>query len=160
MFRLQLVLGMLMLLAASALAAGPKGGQQEETALRKLYAAYDAAWNGGDSKRLAAFWTDNARHVEPDGSVLAGRTAIEEAFARRFSTDLKGTQSKETVESIQLIKSDVAVVDAAYEVIGAHDAAGQALPPLHGRYVDVWVKKSGKWQIATDRPLAPVAAVK
>jgi ketosteroid isomerase-like protein len=55
---------------------------------------------------------------------------------------------------------DVAVVDAAYEVSGARGAQGQSLPALRGRYVDIWVKRAGKWHIVADRPVVPAPTAK
>jgi uncharacterized protein (TIGR02246 family) len=123
------------------------------TAVRNLYVQYDAAWNQGDVKALLKIWADEAKHVEPDGRVLNGRAAIDAEFGRRFASEWKGSQSKQTVEAVQFVKPDVALVDASYEVTGARDAEGKPLPPLRGRYLDVWVKKAGKWRIVADRPL-------
>ena len=127
---------------------------REET-IRKLYLSYDAAWNRGAVADLAAFWADDADHMEPNGRLITGRTALAKELADRFATDLKGTHSKQTVDAIRFITSDVAVVDASYEVTGAHDPDGKSLPPIEGRYVDIWVKRAGKWHIAADRPIGP-----
>lgn len=126
----------------------------EEAVIRDLYARYDAAWNKGDVKALVAAWADDADHVEPDGRVISGRAALEKDLATRFASDLRGTRSVQTVEAVRLIKPDVAVVDAAYEVTGAQDAEGKPLPPLKGRYLDLWMKRGNTWQIIIDRPVA------
>ncbi len=149
-----------LVLAAPVRAAGPKARGADEKAIRQVYASYEAAWNAGDAKRVAAVWADDAEHVEADGRVITGRTAIGADFAQRLATVWKGSQLKQTVESIRFIKPDVAVVDAAFEVTGGHDAAGKPLPPVHGRYADIWVKKGGSWHIAADRPLATAGAAK
>ena len=130
----------------------------EEEAIRRLYADYDAAWNAGDAKRLVMVWAEDADHVEPDGTPIKGRAAIEESLARRLAAELKGSQSKQTVESVRFIKPDVAIVDANYEVTGMPHAAGAPGSTLHGRYVDIWVKQKGKWRIVADRPLAERSA--
>lgn len=132
----------------------------DEVALRKLYVDYDATWNKGDAKGMAMFWAADAVHVEPNGSVVNGRAALEKSLAERFAATLKGTHSQQTVETIQFIKPDVAVVDAAYEVTGAHSADGKELPTLRGRYVDIWLKQAGTWRIVADRPLAAPPAAK
>ncbi len=128
-------------------------GTADEAAVRNLYAKYDEAWNQGNVAALSRFWAEHATHVEPDGRVIAGRAALEQEFSRRFAADWKGTHSQQTVEAVHFIKPDVAIVDASYEVTGAVDAERKPLPPFRGHYVDVWLKKSGKWQIVTDRPV-------
>ncbi len=131
-----------------------------EATIRKLYASYDETWNKGDAAALAAFWADDADHMEPDGRTIAGRAALAKNLAERLDADLKGTHSHQTVESIRFVTADVAVVDASYEVTGARDLAGKGKPPIQGRYVDIWVKRSGKWHITVDRPVAPPASAK
>jgi uncharacterized protein (TIGR02246 family) len=132
---------------------GDAGGADEQ-AIRQLYASYDAIWDKADAKAMAQFWAEDAYHVEPDGRVVTGRAAIAKELADRFATDLKGTRSKQTLDGVHFIKPDVAVVDASYEVTGMQDAEAKLLPPLQGRYIDIWVKKGGKWHIVTDRPVA------
>ena len=146
--------------AAAVRAEGPAAGSGDAKAIRQLYAAYDAAWNNGDFAGLATVWADDADHVEPDGRAIKGRTAIEKELGQRFATDLKGTRSRQMITGIRLITPDVAVVDAAYEVSGAHDAQGKSLPALQGRYVDIWLKRAGKWCIVADRPIVPAPTAK
>jgi uncharacterized protein (TIGR02246 family) len=126
----------------------------DEAAIRNLYASYDTSWNKADLKAMGALWAEDADHVEPDGRMITGRAALEQDLAKRFATDLRGTRSAQTVEAVRLIKPDVAVVDAAYEVTGVQDAEGKALPPLKGRYVDIWIKRGKTWRIIVDRPVA------
>lgn len=132
----------------------------DEPAIRSLYAKYDAAWSKADAKAMGMLWAEDADHVEPDGRMIKGRAALETELARRFATDLKGTRSVQTVGSVRFIKADVAVVDASYEVFGAHDAEGKALPAIEGRYVDIWVKHRGTWRIVVDRPVAVLGVSK
>jgi uncharacterized protein (TIGR02246 family) len=143
-----------LLAALPARAEQPRTRSTDEAAIQALYASYDAAWNKGDVKAMGALWAEDADHVEPDGRMVAGRAALERDLAARFATDLSGTRSVQTVEGVRLIKPDVAVVDAAYEVTGARDAEGKALPPLQGRYVDIWIRRGNTWQIIVDRPVA------
>ncbi len=151
----KLWLAALICLAFPMTAQRAGAGSRGEETIRKLSASYDETWNKGDAAALAAFWADDASHMEPDGQIVAGRTALAKRLAERLDADLKGTHSHQTVESIRFVTADVAVVDASYEVTGAHDLAGKSKPPMQGRYVDIWVKRSGKWHITVDRPVAP-----
>jgi uncharacterized protein (TIGR02246 family) len=154
------LLAVMISVAAVARAEEPAARGGDAQAIRQLYVGYDAAWNKGDLAALARVWADDADHVEPDGRVVKGRVAIEKELGQRFASDLKGTRSQQTITGIRLITPDVAVVDASYEVSGAHDAQGQSLPALQGRYVDIWLKHAGKWHIVADRPIVPAPAAK
>jgi len=149
---LAIVAVMVVALPLRAEQARPRSAAEAD--LRNLYASYDTAWNKGDVKAMGALWSEDADHVDPDGRMVTGRPALEKELATRFATDLRGTRSAQTVEAVRLIRPDVAVVDAAYEVTGVQDAEGKALPPLQGRYVDIWIKRGKTWQIIVDRPVA------
>jgi uncharacterized protein (TIGR02246 family) len=154
------LLAVMISVAAAVQAAEPAARSGDAKAIRQLYAGYDAAWDKGDVAGLAMVWADDADHVEPDGRAIKGRAAIEKDLGQRFATDLKGTRSRQMIIGIRLIAPDVAVVDAAYEVSGARDAQGQSLPALQGSYVDIWVKRAGKWRIVADRPIVPAPTAK
>ena len=154
------LLAVMISVAAAVRAEEPAVRSGDAQAIRQLYDGYDAAWNKGDLAALARVWADDADHVEPDGRAVKGRAAIEKELGQRFATDLKGTRSQQTIIGIRFITPDVGVVDAAYEVTGAHDAQGQSLPALQGRYVDIWLKRAGKWHIVADRPIVPVPTPK
>ncbi len=149
-----------MILVATAWAEGPAARSGDEETIRQLYAGYDAAWNKGDVAALTLAWAADADHVEPDGRAVKGRAAIEKDLAQRFATDLKGTRSQQTITGVRFITPDVALVDASYEVTNVRDPQGQPAPPLKGRYVDIWSKRGGKWQIVADRPVVPAPAPK
>jgi len=152
------LLGVMLSVAVAAHAGDAAKQKADEAAIRELYVEYDAAWNKGNVAALAMAWTDDAQHVEPDGRVVEGRAALKATFEQRFATDLKDTRSQQTITGVHFATPDVAVVDAAYEVTGVHDAQGQSLPPLQGRYVDIWVKRKDAWYIAADRPLGRAPA--
>jgi uncharacterized protein (TIGR02246 family) len=149
-----------MIFVATAWAEGPAARSGDEETIRQLYTGYDAAWNKGDVAALTLAWADDADHVEPDGRAVKGRAAIEKEVAQRFATDFKGTRSQQTITGIRFLTPEVAVVDASYEVTGVRDPQGQPAPPLKGRYVDIWAKRAGKWQIVADRPVVPAPAPK
>lgn len=149
-----------MIFVAPAWAEGPAAPSGDEQTIRQLYAQYDAAWNKGDVAALTTAWADDADHVEPDGRAIKGRAALEKELGQRFATDLKGTHSQQTITAVRFVTPDVALVDASYEVTGIRNPQGQPAPALKGRYLDVWAKRTGKWQIVADRPVVPAPAAK
>jgi uncharacterized protein (TIGR02246 family) len=147
------LLAVLVFVAAAVRAEVPAARRGDAEAIRQLYTRYDAAWNKGDTAGLALIWAYDADHVAPDGRAVNGRTAIAKELGQRLATDLKGSRSQQTISGIRFITPDVAVVDATYQVSSARDAQGKSLPPLQGRYVDIWLKRAGKWHIIADRPI-------
>jgi ketosteroid isomerase-like protein len=54
------------------------------------YSAWDAAFNRGDAKAVAAFYTADAKFLPPDHAVRTGLTDVEQFFAGLFSDGVKG----------------------------------------------------------------------
>jgi uncharacterized protein (TIGR02246 family) len=138
-------------------ASSASAGSRDEAAIRKLYAHYTAAWNQNDTAAMTKLWAADGDHLEPNGLLVKGRAALEKLLAERFATEFKGSHGTITADAIRFIKSDVAVVDSPYEITGAHDTGGKDLPPIKGRYVDVWARKGGKWEIVVSRPVVSTA---
>ena len=149
------------LVAAVAVAVGmgavwtssANASNTDAATLRKLYADYTAAWNQNDTAAMATLFAADADHLEPNGLLLKGRAAIMKQLSERFATEFKGSRGAITADTIRFIKPDVAVVDSPYEITGAHDTGGKELPPIKGRYVDIWIKKGGRWEIIVSRPV-------
>src|SRR5437588_13066769 len=77
--------------AAPAEKAG--GGGREDTkkedpgvaAVRKTAEEFAKAFNKGDAKAVAAFWTANGEYTGPDGETVRGREALEKDYAEFFT---------------------------------------------------------------------------
>lgn len=54
------------------------------------YAAWDAAFNMGDAKAVAAFYTDDAKFLPADHVVYTGPADVGRFFAGLFSNGVKG----------------------------------------------------------------------
>src|SRR5262245_13767970 len=73
------------------LAAGPGAAQRskenakEEDALLEKARAFAAAFDKGDARALAAFWTADGDYTDQTGRHLKGRAAIEKAFQGLFA---------------------------------------------------------------------------
>ena len=66
--------------------------QQPDPAVENLARTYEAAFNKGDAKAIAALHTADAVRMFPDGQVVTGRTGIEEAYAAALAAELKGAK--------------------------------------------------------------------
>lgn len=54
---------------------------REAAAVRKTAEQFNEAFNRGDAKAVAAFWTKDGEYVGPDGEAVRGRQALEKAYA-------------------------------------------------------------------------------
>jgi uncharacterized protein (TIGR02246 family) len=136
----------------SIAAQPPKNGNPvEEAALLKNAEAFVAAFNKGDSKALAAFWTPDGDFTDQLGHKLVGREAIEKAYAELFAEN-KGVQLRIDVTGLRFVTADVAVEDGTTAVLHP-----DGLPPARTRYTIVHVKKDGKWYLESVRasPFTP-----
>ena len=141
-----------LLIVASLLAMPRVGSAQEapsprqeedEKAIRAVDAAFARDYNRGDSKALAALFTDDAEAIEADGERLLGREPIERRFAETFAAS-PGVQIAIEIGSIRFLSPDVAR-EEGHTVIKAKDA--QQVRP----YTVLFVKRDGKWLISSVR---------
>ncbi len=104
-----------------------------------------AAFNKGDAKAVAAFWTPEADYVDPLGRHTKGRAAIEKMYEKLFA-GRKGAKLNIIVNSVRLVGSDVALEDGITEVTPADGG-----PPSAARFSAVLVKKDGQWYFESVR---------
>ena len=105
---------------------------------------FSAAFEKGDAKAVAVLWTKEGEYESDDGTILRGRTAIEEAFAAHF----KGRPAGKTeiqVESIRFPSRDSAIEE------GLTRSMTDNTLPESSRYRVLHVREDGKWQIALCR---------
>src|SRR5262245_41069489 len=74
----------------------PAAGQRESqpdspemAAVRKLAEKFMEAFNRGDARALASFWTDDGEYIDPDGDTIRGRAAIEKDYVAFFKQNPK-----------------------------------------------------------------------
>jgi uncharacterized protein (TIGR02246 family) len=145
---LALALGLAALLGAGgfvALKTIPAGAQEakaEEKAIDKdRRAAFIAAYDKGDAKAVAAFWTPDATYVDPDGREHKGREAIEKMYEKVFA-DNKGAKLAIHVTALKQLTPEVILEDGITEVT----PAGGGFPAA-AAFSAVLVKKDGEWYL-------------
>jgi uncharacterized protein (TIGR02246 family) len=138
----------LALLAGSAAVAEEKANPKEAAALKARAEEFTKAFDKGDAKALAAFWTEDGDYVDAAGHTLRGRKAIQAAFEKQFE-EAKGAKLRINTTSLRVIKDDLAIEDGTTEVTYPGDA-----PPTAARYTVVHVKQGGQWQLASVRDAA------
>jgi uncharacterized protein (TIGR02246 family) len=136
MARIALFLAWLLLSASPALA-------QARDTIQKLNAEWVTAFNKGDAAHLAEMYAPDA-YVLPAGAEMAkGRKAIETVW-RNLTKQL--TDAKLTTVDVQSLGPGAA------REIGTFSFKTKAQPPepVIGKYLVVWRKMGGNWQLAAD----------
>jgi uncharacterized protein (TIGR02246 family) len=113
--------------------------------------AFVDAFEKGDARAVAAFWTEDGDYVDLTGRHLQGRPAIENAF-KNFFTENKGLKLRIDVNSVRFVTPDTAIEDGTTSVIPPDGA-----PTNQARYTNVHVKKDGQWvlQSVREAPYTP-----
>jgi uncharacterized protein (TIGR02246 family) len=102
---------------------------------------------------MAGVFAPEGDIVNPYGQVEKGRAALTALFQREHTGWAKNTRYSDTVDSLRMIKPDVALVDGKLTVQG-----GATLKkPLEGRYTNVLVKEDGRWWIQARRVMLLVS---
>jgi uncharacterized protein (TIGR02246 family) len=115
---------------------------QEEQAVRAAANEYLAALAKGDARAIADLWTADGEFIDASGDAHSpGELAAE--MKQAAAADPR-PQSKITASKIRFLTPDVAVEDGASEVLWPG-----ADTPLRGHFHATWVKKSGRWRLAT-----------
>jgi uncharacterized protein (TIGR02246 family) len=110
--------------------------------------AFIEAFNKGDAKAVAAFWTPDGDYVDEVGKQFKGRAAIEKLYEKVFAGN-KGAKLTVTVTSAKMVGTDVALEDGITEVTPANGDPGTA-----ARFSAVLVKKDGEWYFESVRESA------
>lgn len=124
---------------------------QAETEVRQRYAAFTAAFNRHDTAAMAAMWTEQGDHYEPDGSFAEGREAVRKLFEASHSAGFKAAAITLDIDSVWMITPNVALVNGFYVVDGVRDPDGNVIAIRKGHLTSVLLKDEGQWWVAASR---------
>lgn len=126
--------------------ARPCGGQEGgdaagvRAAVEQLAKQYEAAFNKGDAKALAAMFAEDVEYTDEDGVTVSGRDAMEAILRKSFVRN-KGAKLAIQIESVRGLGPDVAV---------ERGTTGTTSPDgtlITSAYTAVHVRKDGQWRI-------------
>lgn len=137
--------------AQPARGSAGKAPTAEEQAIRAGTQAYAKAYNAGDAKALAAFWTLDGDYTDEQGSEFRGRAEIEKMFEATFASQ-PGVKLDVQTESVRFLSPDVALETGTAWAVPTHGN------PTSARYSATLVKRDGAWLLASVRDSARVAA--
>jgi uncharacterized protein (TIGR02246 family) len=132
---------------------GPKDGTKAESAeiaaVRKTAGEFTRAFNAGDAKAVAAFWTKNGEYIGPDGETVRGRPAIEKLYAEFFKDNPKAHLEVQ-VESARLLGRQAAREEGTLKL----KVPGEKEPEV-SRYSVLHVLEKEGWRMASVREWVP-----
>jgi uncharacterized protein (TIGR02246 family) len=102
---------------------------------------YEEAYNKGDAKTLAGFYSDDVDYIDQDGAVVKGRDAMQKLLADNFVQN-PGAKLAITTEEVKQLTPDVKVTRGIATVTPANGAAETT------RYTAVRVRKGDHWEIS------------
>lgn len=120
----------------------PAALSEVEQAIRTFEEGFVRDYNKGDSKAIAAHFTEDAEVVDIDGHHFQGRDVIEQGFAQLFASDKDAKISLE-IFAIRSISPDVAQEEGRSVVTPAEGAPHSRL------YTVVYVKRDGRWLVSS-----------
>ncbi|VTT99650.1 Uncharacterized protein OS=Desulfomonile tiedjei (strain ATCC 49306 / DSM 6799 / DCB-1) GN=Desti_2495 PE=4 SV=1: DUF4440 [Gemmataceae bacterium] len=124
----------------AAPAAAPDAADRD--AIVKSARDFEAAFNKGDAKAVAALWTENGESRDATGETFRGRAAIEKAYAEFFKANA-GARVEVLVKSVRFPAKDMAVEEGLVrQTRGPKDLPGTT------SYVTIHAREGGQWKIA------------
>ncbi len=117
----------------------------QEPAKGERAAEFIAAFNAGDAKAVAGFWTPEGDYIDQSGKQYKGREAIEKLYSRIFAAN-QGAKLAVTVTAHKPLGADVILEDGITEVTPADGGPGTV-----GQFSAVLVKKDNVWYFESVR---------
>lgn len=128
---------------------------QDESAVRKAARDYAAALASGDRDAVAEFWTEDGQYFDQSGQPHPASELIAEAVSPRQAAAAADTPRSSS--TIRFLTPEVALEDGVSEV-SLPAATGHS--PIRGQYHATWVKRDGRWRLASlcEAPIIPDVA--
>jgi uncharacterized protein (TIGR02246 family) len=122
--------------------------QEDFAAIAQTVANFVNAWNVHDAHAFAATFAEDADFTNVAGTHALGRAKIEAFHAPMFAAVFKDSHQTAVIRSIRFLRSDLASVDADWQMTGAKTPDGVPRPPRKGLLDFVMARQSdGSWLI-------------
>jgi len=125
--------------------AEERKAEEKGQAAKERRAEFIAAFNKGDARAVASFWTPDATYVDQVGHEYKGREAIEQLYEKVFAAR-KGAKVAILVTESKMVTPEVLLNDGFTEVTPADGGPGTT-----ARFSAVLVKKDGQWYLQSVR---------
>ncbi|MFE0464562.1 SgcJ/EcaC family oxidoreductase [Kitasatospora sp. NPDC058965] len=124
----------------------------EEDRVRELWAVMARGWAAGDAEAFAAVFAEDCDFTTVRGEKPGGRAGVAARHDQLFRTAFRGTTLRSRIDAVRPLRSGLATVDVAAEVLAAD---GQRLLATHALAV-VARDAAGAWRIVAFHNMVPV----
>ena len=128
--------------------------------LREFVAQYELSWQSHDAEVLGRFFAEDSDMIVGIQPRLVGREAIAEWWDTYFSRIESGRLLTVSIESIQLLNPDVAVVNVETTTGGNHSATNEILESRKARGTWVVARSGRDWKISALRIHSPIGEIR
>jgi uncharacterized protein (TIGR02246 family) len=126
-----------------------------ELEVHQTYAKFVEAWNKHDPAAMAASWTVDGDHTEPDGRTVFGRAEVKRLLTYEHASVFKNSQLHLAIEHVRMVNDNVAIADGSYELFGATDTKGNKIATRSGYFTSVLAREDGTWKVSASRLMLP-----
>lgn len=120
----------------------------DEAALTALPQAFIDAWNRHDGHGLTVLTEREVDFVTVDGKWMRGQKDFETYHTRILGTRFRDSVNRVIGTNVRFLGPDLASVHYTWQITGATDDAGHAIPPRSGIMMFLARKQHGQWLIA------------
>lgn len=120
-------------------------GMEEE--IYNVNKTFSEAWNRGDAKALAGFYTEDGVRVGARGDIQCGLGKIEDAYEKLLHGRLSGATVVMEKGTVRPLTHTLALWEGGMEIIPSNGASA-----IKGYVVQVMKKVRGKWLILESHP--------
>lgn len=117
---------------------------EDEKAIRGVGDAFARAFAAGDSRSVAAMFSEDAELIDESGQRILGRPSIEEYYDALFQARPKST-IEIAIDSLRFLSPDVAKEEGHTRVKSSDEAATLR------RYTVLYIKQDGRWLYSSAR---------
>ena len=121
----------------------------ELAAVRRTADAFTKAFNAGDAKAVAAFWTNEGEFTDADGETIRGRDEIEKGY-RQFFQEHPKASIEVKIQGLRLIGPRTSVEEGILKL----RLPGEKEPKI-SRYTVLHVREEEGWHMASVREWVP-----
>lgn len=118
-----------------------KAPSADEAAIKETAIAFARAFEKGDAKAVAAFWTEEGEYQDEDSPPIKGRAALEKAYTDFFSKRAE-VKTEGKIDSIRFVGKGTAIADGTFTVKSKDG------PTITSQFSAVYTNTEGKWLMA------------
>lgn len=121
---------------------------------------YEATWQSHDAERLADFFSADSDMIVGVLPRVSGLAAIEQWWNNYFSRIDSGRVISISIESVRLLRPDVALLNVNTITGGTHSVTNTDMENRKARGTWVVTQNDGEWEISALRAHSPIGELR